>query len=69
METNAEEGDSNTAAFFYRPLMLLLVLVTTTKTAREGKINYHYNSAQRPAQRNGQGINAKKEKEEDLSHL
>ena len=23
--------------------MLLLVLVTTTKTAREGKINYHYN--------------------------
>jgi peptidoglycan/xylan/chitin deacetylase (PgdA/CDA1 family) len=44
METNAEEGDSNTAAFFYRPLMLLLVLVTATKTAREGKINFHYNN-------------------------
>jgi peptidoglycan-N-acetylglucosamine deacetylase len=43
METNAEEGDPNTAAFFYRPLMLLLVFVTTTQTAREGKINYHYN--------------------------
>jgi peptidoglycan/xylan/chitin deacetylase (PgdA/CDA1 family) len=40
METNAEEGDSNTAAFFYRPLMLFLVLMTTTKTAREGNNNF-----------------------------
>src|SRR5689334_11102870 len=45
METNAEEGDSNTAAFFYRPIMLLLVFISTTKTAREGKITYHYNNA------------------------
>jgi len=45
METNAEEGDSNTAAFFYRPIMLLLVLISTTKSAREGKITYHYNKA------------------------
>jgi peptidoglycan/xylan/chitin deacetylase (PgdA/CDA1 family) len=44
METNAEEGDHNTAAFFYRPLMLLLVLVTTTQTAHEGKINSTFNN-------------------------
>ena len=44
METNAEEGDHNTAAFFYRPLMLLLVLVTTTKTTREGKIKSAFNN-------------------------
>ena len=44
METNAEEGDSNTAAFFYRPLMLFLVLIATTKTAREGNFNYHNNN-------------------------
>jgi len=42
METNAEEGESNTTPFFYRPLMLLLVLVTTTQTAHEGKIKFHY---------------------------
>ena len=45
METNAEEGDSNTAAFLYRPIMLLLVFISTTKTTREGKITYHYNKA------------------------
>src|ERR1044072_5246747 len=44
METNAEEGDTNTAAFFYRPLMLLLVLITTTKTTREGKLNHQHNN-------------------------
>jgi peptidoglycan/xylan/chitin deacetylase (PgdA/CDA1 family) len=43
MESNAEEGDHNTAAFFYRPIMLILVFMSTIKTAREGKINYHYN--------------------------
>ncbi|OQP66997.1 hypothetical protein A3860_01160 [Niastella vici] len=44
METNAEEGDSNTAAFFYRPLMLFLVLIITTKTAREGNFKFHKNN-------------------------
>jgi peptidoglycan-N-acetylglucosamine deacetylase len=44
METNAEEGDTNTAAFFFRPLMLLLVLITATKTTREGKLNHHHNN-------------------------
>jgi peptidoglycan-N-acetylglucosamine deacetylase len=41
MESNAEEGDHNTAAFFYRPLMLFMVLIALTKPTREGKLIHH----------------------------
>lgn len=42
MDTNAEEGDHNTAAFFFRPLMLFMVLIAVGKHTREGKVIYQY---------------------------
>src|SRR5262245_3055393 len=43
METSTEEGEPGATAFFVRPLMLLFICISVTKTAREGKIDYQPN--------------------------